>query len=323
MWARAALAALWWLVGCAGGEGSTGVNQADKIGNVWATIGDRWNMDGRLLQIDKPSLVMDSGVRRHSIIYASNQAERHGSTIGANVRRQGRVDFLPAYPSPKVPNFVGRGKLIAWENCRSEAKRLRAQRDTALRLLVSHVDSLQHQDKPASPRDISRGGVSDIVYDKLHGKSSAVGVESERAVTVSTKDRFEPRSLACYQRIPGRSHGIACGDGGVSRVNQRSPDQKNTGCGQKHFRNPESKHTGSPFGQVLLYIQIVSGTLLFGGGIVVIVCGFQCAGNALDAVLDGNRYAWLRVVLWFGSSVLGAGLAGCVVTYALSVCGAC
>lgn len=68
---------------------------------------------------------------------------------------------------------------------------------------------------------------------------------------------------------------------------------------------------------ILLIVLALGGSIWFG------VRGFQRAGDALDLVLDGSKLAWLRVGLWLGLSLVGAGMGAWVVTYALSVCTAC
>ena len=111
--------------------------------------------------------------------------------------------------------------------------------------------------------------------------------------------------------------------GGSPASLQSSPNENHSGRSDEHFRQSDPEHSLGPSRHILLGLQVILGLLFFCGGWLLIVRGFERAGDALDVVLDGNRKAWLRVGFWFGMSLIGAGLSAGVVTYALSVCSAC
>lgn len=58
-----------------------------------------------------------------------------------------------------------------------------------------------------------------------------------------------------------------------------------------------------------IYLGIVGALVaaaIVGAFLLGVRC-FQRAGDALDLVLGGNRFAWFRVCLWLGLALCGAG----------------
>jgi hypothetical protein len=102
---------------------------------------------------------------------------------------------------------------------------------------------------------------------------------------------------------------------------QGSPDERYPGRGYEHFQQANPEHSPSPFRYVVLGAEIIGGLLLFVGGWLLIIRGFERAGDALDVVLDGNRKAWLCGGFCFFAALFGGGVSAGIVTYALSLYG--
>ena len=120
-------------------------------------------------------------------------------------------------------------------------------------------------------------------------------------------------SIGCALRL-------SCGS---PRSFQGSPNKENTSACDYQFTKANPEHVSGPVRGILLGLQVVAGALIFIGGWLFLIRGFERAGNAMDVVLDGNRNGWWAVCFWFGLALSGAGLASGVVTYALSVCSDC
>lgn len=145
-----------------------------------------------------------------------------------------------------------------------------------------------------------------------------------RGFAVKVRARLSFANVAGGGRcIPRLLYRFASMEGGVSGMEQRSPDQEYASAGDQGFGKADTKHPPGPFRHVFLSGQVALSALLFFGGIGLIVRGFQRAGNSLEQVLDGGRRYWLSVGGWLLLAFSGGGIAASVAIYWLSVCKVC
>jgi hypothetical protein len=102
-------------------------------------------------------------------------------------------------------------------------------------------------------------------------------------------------------------------------VNKGAPNQNNASQSNQSFENADAEHSAGPVSHALLGIEVAFLALGFFGGWLLLICGIQRVGNAVDIVLDGNRQAWWSVGLWYCLSAVGGAMAAGAVTYGLSI----
>ena len=120
---------------------------------------------------------------------------------------------------------------------------------------------------------------------------------------------------------PGFRDGLLGRYSRALRVDE-SPDQQNKPEPSQYGASERSpEHPFGPASHILLGLKIVVSALIFSGALWFGFKGFKRASEALDTAVDGVKYSWCLVALWFFLSLAGAGLASGVVTYWLSVYG--
>ena len=161
--------------------------------------------------------------------------------------------------------------------------------------------------------------------------ASAMYVERRRLASIGQCESgfeftlFNSSAPASYSDIsPQLSLGgiLSDVDRGPSRF-QSSVDKEDTEASRQHLGKPYPEHPISPFGHILLGSQVVGSVLFFFGCLWFGYRSFECAGDALDIVLNGDNWGWFRVVFLLRLFFVSVGLASGIVTYWISVCASC
>lgn len=214
--------------------------------------------------------------------------------------------------------------------------------DEALfKLLVKHFPlgaGLQHVERERDWNDFfgRRYSVAGLGHERdLADKLTCVGICLALVEYASFKYDFlgeDPKKYTLtYQEGPNLrpshvSHiaGRVLGDDQlVSSFLQSSPNKEYSKKGSDNFRSANDEHPPRPFGHVFLGVKIVLSGLFLVGGWLLGIRGFYRAGDALDAVLDGNKWKWFGVGSGLGLALFADGLMVAVFGYWIGMCASC
>lgn len=89
------------------------------------------------------------------------------------------------------------------------------------------------------------------------------------------------------------------------------------------FRADDPKGLLSGLAHAPLRFEIFAGVSLILLRLALTICGLQRGTYAVEAVLEGWRYGWLRLGCWSVLGLSGAGLGAWGLSYALGICAGC